>query len=318
MADRSAELRATLGAVAATLRNQDLLGVSGDSEMVERVASAAQAAVKTLDAQPVPSASPSAPIVTPSVAPPTTTTASGEPPRPAPAAQPKPAESPAANSAKSPSRATGRGATSDESLPWVPRRDAAPTKGADSEALKQIRADLGDCERCGLCARRTNIVFGVGNPTARLMFVGDSPGPDEDRQGEPFVGKAGQLLTKMIGAMGFSRSEVYIANVVKCRPPGNRDPQSDEVAACRPFLERQIEAVQPEVIVTLGSVAAASLLGRSVAITEERGSWTAHRGVPLLLTLHPAYLLREPRAKADAWADLQLVMKRLGLERPGR
>ncbi|MFT6399105.1 MAG: DNA polymerase [Bradymonadia bacterium] len=149
------------------------------------------------------------------------------------------------------------------------------------------------------------------------MFVGEGPGADEDRQGEPFVGRAGQLLTKMIGAMGLSRSDVYIANVVKCRPPGNRDPVAAEVAECRPFLDKQIAAVSPEAIVCLGRVAASTLLDRNVGIIRERGTWTSYQGVPMMLTLHPAYLLRQEQAKAEAWADLQLVMKRLGLNRPG-
>jgi DNA polymerase len=150
------------------------------------------------------------------------------------------------------------------------------------------------------------------------MFVGCAPGIDEDREGEPFVGRGGQLLDKMIAAMGLSRAEVYIADIVKCRPPGNRDPQPEEVAACRQFLDRQIKTVGPEAIVTLGPVAATTLLERSVAISDERGNWTAYRDVPVMLTLHPAHLLREPKAKAEVWSDLQLVMKRLGLDRPTR
>ena len=145
------------------------------------------------------------------------------------------------------------------------------------------------------------------------MFVGEAPGADEDRQGEPFVGKAGQLLTKMIGAMGLARSDVYIANVVKCRPPGNRDPEPAELATCRPFLDEQIKAVAPEVIVTLGRVAPTALLEREVKITRERGTWVDYQGVPVMLTLHPAYLLRTPAAKREAWQDLQAVMGRLGL-----
>ncbi len=206
---------------------------------------------------------------------------------------------------------------SSESLPWVPQPTGAD-KGVGSDALRAVREELGDCQRCKLAGRRANIVFGVGNPDARLMFIGEAPGADEDRQGEPFVGKAGQLLTKMIGAMGLSRDDVYIANVVKCRPPGNRDPEPDEVAMCRPFLDRQIAAIEPEVIVTLGRVAPMTLFDRSVAITRERGRWVEYQGVPVMLTFHPAYLLRTPSAKRDAWADLQDVMRRLDLPLPER
>jgi DNA polymerase len=163
---------------------------------------------------------------------------------------------------------------------------------AVSGDLTMLREELGDCRRCKLCETRTNIVFGVGNPHARLMFVGEGPGADEDAQGEPFVGRAGQKLNEMIRAIGLAREEVYIANVVKCRPPGNRDPQPDEVATCSPFLFRQIETIGPRVIVALGSPAAKTLLGTKAGITSLRGRWGSFHGIPVMPTFHPAYLLR--------------------------
>jgi DNA polymerase len=158
--------------------------------------------------------------------------------------------------------------------------------------LREIRDDLGDCMRCKLCRTRTNIVFGVGDPRAKLMFVGEGPGADEDAKGEPFVGRAGQKLNEMIQAIGLARRDVYIANVVKCRPPDNRTPEPDEVATCSPFLFRQIEAIGPAVIVALGSPAAKTLLGTKVGITQLRGNWGRFRGIPVMPTFHPAYLLR--------------------------
>jgi uracil-DNA glycosylase len=155
-------------------------------------------------------------------------------------------------------------------------------------------------------------VFGVGSPHARLMFVGEGPGADEDRQGEPFVGRAGQLLTKMIEAMGYRREDVYIANVVKCRPPGNRNPEPEEMDACEPFLRAQIAAVRPSVIVALGKIAAQTLLRDTTPITRLRGRWSTYEGVKLMPTFHPAYLLRSPDEKRKAWEDLQLVMNELG------
>jgi DNA polymerase len=161
-------------------------------------------------------------------------------------------------------------------------------------------------------------VFGVGNPAAEIMFVGEGPGADEDQQGEPFVGKAGQLLTKMIEAMGFRREDVYIANVVKCRPPGNRNPEPDEIAACEPFLRAQIAAISPKVIVALGKFAAQTLLRDTTPISKLRGRWSSYEGVKLMPTFHPAYLLRSPEEKKKAWEDLQLVMKELGRPLPRR
>jgi len=182
-------------------------------------------------------------------------------------------------------------------------------------ALRVIREDIGDCTRCVLHKQgRKQIVFGVGNPTADLMFVGEGPGADEDEQGEPFVGRAGQLLNKMIEAMGLKREEVYIANVVKCRPPGNRTPERDECDTCSPFLYRQIDVIKPKAIVALGAVAAKNLLGLNDTMANMRGSWYDYRGTQLRVTYHPAYLLRDPRQKGEAWKDLQEVMKYLGLE----
>jgi DNA polymerase len=174
-------------------------------------------------------------------------------------------------------------------------REPAPPAGlarATRPDLSALREELGDCRRCKLCETRTNIVFGVGNPRAKLMFVGEGPGADEDAQGEPFVGRAGQKLNEMIRAIGLTREDVYIANVVKCRPPGNRDPQPDEVATCSPFLFRQIETIGPKVIVALGSPASKTLLGTKAGITSLRGRWGSFRGIPVMPTFHPAYLLR--------------------------
>lgn len=202
-----------------------------------------------------------------------------------------------------------------ERMPWMP---TSPATGIVTEpgaaGLAAIREALGDCRRCRLCTDRTQIVFGVGDPQARLMFIGEAPGADEDQQGEPFVGRAGQLLTKMISAMGYTREQVYIANVVKCRPPDNRDPEPDEIRECEPFLIRQIDAVQPEVIVTLGRFAFQALTRSKRSIMRSRGTWFEYRGVPAMPTLHPAYLLRTPDAKRDVWSDLQQVMARLSPE----
>ena len=181
-------------------------------------------------------------------------------------------------------------------------------------ALRAIQDEIGDCTRCPLAyAGRHKIVFGDGSPTARLMFVGEGPGADEDAQGLPFVGKAGQLLNNMIAAMGLARGEVYIANIVKCRPPGNRVPEPVEANTCSQFLLRQIDVVQPEVIVALGSTAAIYLLGVRRSLSSLRGYWHTCRGAKLAVTYHPAFLLRDPRQKAEAWKDLQMVMAELGL-----
>lgn len=195
---------------------------------------------------------------------------------------------------------------------------SAADRGCGSPALLAVRTEVGECARCKLGAGRTRLVFGVGNPAAELMFVGEGPGADEDAQGEPFVGRAGQLLTRMIEAMGYRRDEVYIANVVKCRPPGNRDPEPDEIAACEPFLKGQIAAVRPKVVVALGRFAVQTLLRDATPITKQRGRWRDYEGVKLMPTFHPAYLLRNPPEKAKAWQDLQLVMKELGKSPPAR
>jgi len=180
--------------------------------------------------------------------------------------------------------------------------------------LQTIREDIGDCIRCKLHKGRTKIVFGDGHPHAKLLFIGEGPGRDEDLQGLPFVGRAGKLLTQMIEAMGLRRSDVYICNVVKCRPPENRAPEKDEVEACSPFLFRQIDLVAPQVIVCLGSIAAQTILETTRGISQFRGQWLEFRGRKLMATYHPAYLLRNPAAKSEVWKDLQKVMAELGLE----
>jgi uracil-DNA glycosylase family 4 len=180
--------------------------------------------------------------------------------------------------------------------------------------LQDIREDIGDCIRCKLHKGRNKIVFGDGHPSARLLFIGEGPGRDEDQQGLPFVGRAGNLLTQMIEAMGLQRSDVYICNVVKCRPPENRAPEKDEVQACSPFLLRQIDLVNPQVIVCLGSIASQTILQTTRGITHFRGQWQEFRGRKLMATYHPAYLLRNPAAKSEVWKDLQKVMAELGLE----
>lgn len=184
----------------------------------------------------------------------------------------------------------------------------------EGDSLERVREDLGDCRRCKLHQARRTIVFGVGNPKAELVFVGEGPGHDEDVQGIPFVGRAGQLLTQILEAMGLRRDDVYICNVVKCRPPENRTPEHDEIATCSPFLLRQLGAIQPKVIVCLGNVAAQTLLGTRKSISYFRGQWFDYRGARLLATYHPAYLLRNPNAKGDVWKDLQKVMAVLGLK----
>lgn len=186
----------------------------------------------------------------------------------------------------------------------------------EDDSLERICGELAGCTRCKLHRRRTNIVFGVGNPNAELVFVGEGPGHDEDMKGEPFVGRAGQLLNQMITAMGLSRGDVYIANVVKCRPPENRTPEKDEVATCLPFLFRQLAAINPKAIVCLGSVAAQALLNTNKSISHFRGQWFDFRGTKLMATYHPAYLLRNPHAKPEVWADLKKVMAFLGLTPP--
>ena len=180
------------------------------------------------------------------------------------------------------------------------------------ESLDSIRKDLGHCERCGLCRLRKHIVFGAGDPGARLVFVGEGPGRDEDLMGEPFVGAAGDLLTRIIQAIKLTRDQVYICNIVKCRPPRNRNPLPEEIDACRPFLERQLAAIQPEFIVALGKVAAQTLLGSETRISRLRGRFHDYHGMRLLPTYHPAYLLRNPDKKRDVWEDMKLLMREYG------
>lgn len=193
----------------------------------------------------------------------------------------------------------------------------AAAASAGEETLDDVRADLGDCRRCKLCEGRRHIVFGAGDSRARLVFVGEGPGQDEDRQGEPFVGAAGQLLTRIIAAMGLGRESVYICNVIKCRPPGNRNPEPDEVAACLPFLRRQLLVIRPAAICALGAVAAGTLLGTDAPLGRLRGRFHDWEGTPLMPTYHPAYLLRNPGGKRAVWEDVQQIMDRLGLKRPG-
>ena len=203
----------------------------------------------------------------------------------------------------------------EQSIP-MPTRAEAPDP---SRALQMIREDIGDCTRCVLHKQgRKQIVFGAGNPEADIMFIGEAPGADEDEQGVPFVGRAGQLLNNMITAMGIRREDVYIANIIKCRPPGNRTPERDECETCSPFLMRQIETIKPKIIVALGAVAAKTLLGMNDAMANLRGRIYDFRNTKLAVTYHPAYLLRDPRQKKETWKDLQMVMKHLGMPLPNK
>lgn len=187
----------------------------------------------------------------------------------------------------------------------------ASTLESGGQSLESLSRKAAGCTLCRLSEQRQTVVFGEGSESAPLMFIGEGPGAEEDRTGRPFVGQAGKLLDKMIFAMGFERGEVYIANVVKCRPPGNRDPRDDEVAACSPYLDRQIELVSPRVLVALGKPAAHRLTGSRKPIGAMRGRWSSYRGIPLMPVFHPAYLLRNPKAKREVWDDLKLVMQRL-------
>jgi uracil-DNA glycosylase len=187
-------------------------------------------------------------------------------------------------------------------------------RGRGPGTLDEIRTDLGDCRRCRLADKRTHIVFGEGNPEARLVFVGEGPGFDEDRQGRPFVGAAGQLLTKIIEAMHLRREDVYIANIIKCRPPKNRNPLPEEIDTCSPFLERQLAAIRPEYICALGTFAAQTLLDTEVPISRLRGRFHDYNGMKVLPTFHPAYLLRNPERKRDVWEDIQILMRAMDIE----
>ena len=202
-----------------------------------------------------------------------------------------------------------------QALPEI--ADAIPVAGR-AAALQLIRDEIGDCTRCALHTGRNKLVFGDGDAAARLMFVGEGPGADEDAQGLPFVGRAGQLLNNMITAMGLKREQVYIANIVKCRPPSNRTPEPDEANTCSQFLFRQIDVVRPQVLVALGATAATYLLGSRQPLAGLRGRVHAYRGAQLIVTYHPAYLLRDPRQKKEAWADLQIAMRELGLKPPAK
>jgi DNA polymerase len=199
--------------------------------------------------------------------------------------------------------------------PATPEQHPVTLSRSAAEALQAVRADIGDCTRCKLhTLGRTQIVFGVGNPNADLMFVGEAPGGDEDIQGIPFVGRAGQLLTKIIEAIGLKRDDVYIANVIKCRPPGNRNPEQDEVDTCEPFLFQQVDIIEPKVIVALGTFAARALLRTLDPISRLRGRVYNYRGAKLIPTFHPAYLLRNPSAKREVWEDMKVVRRLLQTE----
>ena len=191
--------------------------------------------------------------------------------------------------------------------PDSPQRPAAAAR----PTLQQVREELGECTRCKLHTGRTQIVFGVGNPQAKLVFVGEAPGADEDAQGEPFVGRAGQLLTKIIQAMGMQREDVYICNIIKCRPPNNRTPESDEILACQPFLLKQLRAIGPQFVCALGGPAAQTLLQTKEPISRLRGKFYDFHGIPLLPTFHPAYLLRNPHEKKTVWEDMKLLLQKM-------
>ncbi|MDZ7579593.1 MAG: uracil-DNA glycosylase [Deltaproteobacteria bacterium] len=209
---------------------------------------------------------------------------------------------------------------SESSLALLDAWTSAPCgfAGDKSETLEVIRSDLGDCRLCKLSSGRKNIVFGAGNSQAQLVFVGEGPGYDEDLQGQPFVGAAGQLLTKIIQAIGLNRESVYICNIIKCRPPGNRNPQPDEISACSPFLRRQLESIAPDFICALGTFAAQTLLQTTTPISRLRGRFFDYMGAKLMPTYHPAYLLRNPEQKRTVWEDMQLLMRAMGLPRPER
>jgi uracil-DNA glycosylase family 4 len=200
---------------------------------------------------------------------------------------------------------------------YAPKESAE--KKARKDSLEDLRGLIGDCRRCKLWRGRSNLVFGEGSPKARLVFIGEGPGHEEDQEGRPFVGEAGKMLTRIIeNAMGLKRKDVYICNVVKCRPPNNRDPERDEIDSCIPFLKEQIRMIKPEIICTLGRIAATELLGRGFKITQERGKWHSYMEIPVMPTYHPAYILRNPKRerqlKGQVWDDIRAIMARLGLE----
>ena len=201
-----------------------------------------------------------------------------------------------------------------EQLASIPEEIAGPS-GEPCATLEAIRDEMGDCQRCSLGAVRKNLVFGDGNPGAALVFVGEAPGADEDREGRPFVGRAGQLLTKIIEAMGLTRQDVYICNILKCRPPGNRNPEAAEIAACEPFLIRQLQVIAPRAICALGTFAAQTLLKKDIPITALRGRFHTYAGIQVMPTYHPAYLLRNSSAKKPVWDDMQMIMDELGIKK---
>ena len=301
------------GAIAATPEERAPFDEKFAVRRTARMARAAEAIrgpAKPAEPAPTPRPAPAAPSIAPKAA-------------PAPTPQPQATAAPTAR--EIPKAAAAMPKTGGQDKLWLelgskPKPTFAPAPAAErafaaddtttsnTDKLAALQTLIGDCQRCGLCKTRTNLVFGVGNPNARLMFIGEAPGHFEDLEGEPFVGKAGELLNKMIGAMGFKREDVYIANVIKCRPPENRDPAPDEVKTCAPFVLQQVEAVAPQIIVTLGKFGTNALLNRDGSLTSVRGQWQEFNGVPVMPTFHPAYLLRNPDAKRDAWADLQNVM----------
>lgn len=201
-----------------------------------------------------------------------------------------------------------------ERLPIKVPRPGKMSSEEKARALEALRAEMGDCQRCKLGQGRKNLVFGKGSPDAELMFIGEAPGREEDLQGRPFVGDAGKLLTSLINKMGFKREDVYIANIIKSRPPGNRDPEADEISACLPFLKRQVEIIAPKAIVSLGRISAHTLTGLNTPISRLRGHFHAFQGIALMPTFHPAYLLRNPRDKHLVWSDAKQVLELLGRE----
>ena len=218
---------------------------------------------------------------------------------------------------KNPALPSKRSGASEKAAPQIPAPETQTITPAAQQfdSLEDLRAHMGDCRRCDLHNGRKHLVFGEGDPKARLVFVGEGPGFDEDREGRPFVGKSGQLLTRIIeNGMGLTRESVYICNVVKCRPPGNRDPNPDEIRVCLPFLKAQLSIIRPDVICALGRVACQALMGGDFKITRHRGEWHTYEGIPLMPTFHPAYLLRNASAKRPVWDDVKSIMGKLGLE----
>lgn len=205
-----------------------------------------------------------------------------------------------------------RGRTTERAAPDIQHKEEVRPQGTKKDALKALRERIGDCSRCKLSDKRNNLVFGEGSADADIMFIGEGPGREEDLKARPFVGDAGKLLTNLIVKLGMKREDVYIANIIKCRPPYNRDPEEDEVSSCRPFVEEQVEIIKPKVIVCLGRVAAQTLLNVKIPISRMRGNFFDFNGIPVMPTFHPAYLLRNPKDKWLTWDDMQKVMKEVG------